>query len=238
VNDLSIQNFCIRGDYVSRGNASTFVEDWSDYWTQARIARSGIYQYYVYKKASEILRGTKKSSYLDVGCGYPKKIENFIHPITTNIAVIDQPSMKKTIERAFPSFRFISMDLENPHHDLQEQFDCVCASDVIEHLLNPDPLMKFLHRVTRPDGTILISTPERDMQRGHNCLYSPQAEHVREWTAGEFGEYVRQHGFRILEHHLLPKGKLFGWEEKLLPLIGKMYKKRYLSCQLVVCKLT
>jgi SAM-dependent methyltransferase len=177
-------------------------------------------------------------SYLDVGCGYPKKIENFIHPITSNITVIDQPSMKQTIERAFPIFRFIPMDLESPYRDLQEQFDCVCASDVIEHLLNPDPLMKFLRGVAKPHGTVLISTPERDMQRGRNCLYSPQPEHVREWTAGEFAEYVRQHGFRIVEHHMLPKGQLFGWEEKLLPLIGEMYKRRYLSCQLVVCKLS
>ena len=238
MNDWSIQNFGIRRDYVSRATASTFVEDWSDYWTQARISRSGIYQYYVYKKASEILRVTKNSTYLDVGCGYPKKIENFIQPVTSNITVIDQPSMKDTIKRAFPSFRFIAMDLEQPLQNLQEQFDCVCASDVIEHLLNPDPLMTFLHHVTKPSGTILISTPERDMQRGHNCLRSPQPEHVREWTAGEFGEYVRYHGFQILEHHLLPRGKLFGWEEKLLPVIGKMYKKRYLSCQLVVCKLS
>ena len=238
MSDLSTQNFCIRGDYVSRANASTFVEDGSDYWTQARIARSGIYQYYVYKKASDILRVTTNSSYLDVGCGYPKKIENFIHPVTSNITVIDQPSMEETIKRAFPSFRFISMDLENPRQDLQEQFDCVCASDVIEHLLNPDPLMTFIRRVTKPSGTILISTPERDMQRGHDCLHSPQPEHVREWTSAEFSDYLRQHGFRILEHHLLPKGRLLGWEEKLLPLIGSIYKKRYLSCQLVVCKLT
>src|SRR5690349_123455 len=238
MNDLTRQNFCIRPDYVSRGNATTFVEDWSTYWTQARIKRSGIYQYYVYKRAAEILRGIDNPSYLDVGCGYPKKIQIFINPITSNITVIDQPSMRQTIERTFPGFRFVSMDLETPFYDLQEQFDCVCLSDVIEHLLNPDPLMKFLRHVARPEGTILISTPERSIQRGNNCLYSPQPEHVREWTASEFDDYVRQHGFRIVEHRLLPKGQLFVWEEKLLPLIGKMYKKRYLSCQLVVCKLS
>jgi len=230
-------NFCIREDYVSRTDALTFVPDSQEYWTPSRIRRAGTYQYYVYARIKQILEQRPSSSFLDVGCGYPTKIVQLIQPVTSNITLIDQPSMKSTIENAFPKFRFVSMNLEQPLNTLEKCFDCICVSDVVEHLLNPNPLMRFIHDLSKPDGIIFISTPERDMQRGRNCLYSPQREHVREWTAAEFAEYVRQFGFRILEHHSLPRGRLFRLEEKLLPLIGNIYKKRYLSCQLVVCKL-
>jgi SAM-dependent methyltransferase len=236
-NNLS-NNFCIREDYVSRTDALTFVPDSREYWTPSRIRRSGIYQYYVYVRIRKILEQRQTASFLDIGCGYPTKVVELIQPVTSNITLIDQPSMKPTIEAAFPNFRFIPMNLEQPQNTLEKRFDCVCVSDVVEHLINPNPLMRLIHDLSKPNSVIFISTPERDMQRGRDCLYSPQREHVREWTAAEFAEYVRQCGFQIVEHHLLPRGRLFGLEEKLLPQIGRIYKKRYLSCQLVVCKLS
>ncbi len=85
-------------------------------------------------------------------------------------------------------------------------FDLVIFSEVVEHLPHsPIPPLKEMHRVTRPDGHVLITTPNitRSINRGKillgkSVMYSDEAylenegrgsnlyhRHNREYTMGE-----------------------------------------------------
>ena len=232
-----MKNYCIREDYEPRTEAETYVDDPAKYWNEARIAASGFYQYYVYKRAAELVGQMGHCSFVDIGCGYPRKVEELILPVTNDITLVDQPSMKSLMEEQFPEMRFIPLNLERMDITLEARFSCVVCADVIEHLLNPDPLLACIRRVLSPNGLAIISTPERDIERGPNCLSSPKAEHVREWNTAEFAEYLSLGGLEVLEHSLMPKGKLPWIEEIALPLIKHLKTRRYCGCQTVVCKL-
>ncbi len=232
-----MKNYCIRGDYISRTEAETYVDDPAKYWNKNRISVSGSYQYYVYKRAAELVSRMDHCSFVDIGCGYPRKAKELILPVTSDITLIDQPSMKELVEERFPEMRFVPLNLQEVDINLSSKFNCVVCADVIEHLLDPDPLLAFIRRVLSADGIAVISTPERDMQRGPNCLSSPIAEHVREWNSQEFANYLSSSGFEILEHYLMPIRKLTRVEEFALPFTQRLKTRRYSGCQNVVCKL-
>jgi SAM-dependent methyltransferase len=66
-------------------------------------------------------------------------------------------------------------------------FDLVVSFQVIEHLDDPTVYLDTIARILRPHGVALISTP--------NLLESDKENpfHVREYTAGELGDLLRQH---------------------------------------------
>lgn len=232
-----MKTYCIREDYEPRTTAETFVDDPRDYWNDTRLARSRSYQYYVYKKAAEIVASKKDCRFADIGCGYPIKTRELILPLTEHITLIDQPSMKGIVEEHFPNFSFIPQNLEEPTETLKDAFDCIICDDVIEHLLNPDPLLDFLKQILAPDGIVVISTPERDMERGPNNLSSPKVEHVREWNSSEFICYLEQEGFNVESHSTMPKRKLTSLEELYFRKRTRPSNKRYSGCQTAVCTL-
>ncbi len=230
-----MKSYCIREDYVARTEAATFVEDVAEYWNKQRIASAGRYQHYVYKKAAEVVALSQDRSFADVGCGYPRKTKELILPLTEDITLIDQPSMAGLLARDFPAMKFIPMNLEDENDLSSRKFDCVVSADVIEHLLDPDRLVAFAGRIVKPGGVIILSTPERDVLRGRGCLSSPNPEHVREWNSAEFMEYLEQSGLEVLEHCLLPLGRLSKLEELFLPLNRHLKIRRHTSSQMAVC---
>lgn len=231
-----MKNYCIREDYVSREQAETYVDDPADYWNESRIAVSGFYQYPVYQRAAELAAGMDQCAFVDIGCGYPRKARELILPVTRDITLIDQPSMQGVVEEKFPEMKFVPLDLQAGSQGLQSRFDLVVCADVVEHLLDPDPLLQLIRELLAPGGLAVISTPEREMQRGKGCLSSPIAEHVREWNAAEFARYLTGSGFEIAEHDCIPIGRLSGLEQTLLPLLQRLSSRRYLGCQRVVCR--
>lgn len=53
----------------------------------------------------------------------------------------------------------IKADIESKWEFEDERFDFVSAVQVIEHLLNPDIFLKEAHRVMKPGGHLIITTP-------------------------------------------------------------------------------
>lgn len=78
-------------------------------------------------------------------------------------------------------------------------YDMIICSDVIEHILDPDPLLDTIE-AAQPK-LIVFSTPERMLfAKGHD---GPPDNicHVREWTAEEFGRYIDSR-FKVLDHFI------------------------------------
>lgn len=75
----------------------------------------------------------------------------------------------------------------------------VVCSDVIEHLLDPLPLLT-LTRNLLADGcrTAVFSTPAREFRSGYDTPGPPRnPSHVREWACDEFQALLRHQGFEI-----------------------------------------
>jgi 2-polyprenyl-3-methyl-5-hydroxy-6-metoxy-1,4-benzoquinol methylase len=56
-----------------------------------------------------------------------------------------------------PEYARVDMTLDFPFDD--QSFDAVICTEGIEHMLNPDHLLKELLRVCRVGGTVVLSTP-------------------------------------------------------------------------------
>lgn len=73
----------------------------------------------------------------------------------------------------------------------------ICA-DVIEHLVDPLPLLHKLRRCSDRGAIVLLSTPERDLVRGQLDPGPPKNQaHVREWNLGELRALLLHVGFTI-----------------------------------------
>lgn len=73
-----------------------------------------------------------------------------------------------------------------------EQFDCVITFQVIEHIRRDAEFVGEIHRVLRPGGKLILTTPNAPMSLTRNPW------HVREYTAGELKRLLQEQ-FRDVE---------------------------------------
>ncbi|MCA9245924.1 MAG: class I SAM-dependent methyltransferase [Planctomycetales bacterium] len=232
------KHFAIRSDY--RPNMVQITrdsDDSPDYWNARRIELASQFQYDVYTHCRQLIERHQLASVLDVGCGPGTKIRDLIAPICDDITLIDQPSIRELAQRQVPNAKFLEIDLESCEEDLGRRFDLIVFADVIEHLLDPDNSVEFIRRHLSDRGFAVISTPEREILRGKNCLDSGNPAHVREWSAGEFKTYLQAQGLRVVDHLFLPQRRLAAWNRWAGQVFGPVVRRRvWHGCQAAVCK--
>lgn len=161
------------------------------------------YQIKVYDYAARCIRSNSLKSVLDIGCGYGLKLRDIIHPLCGNIVGIDRAYAIHYCQKKHGFGRWYEDDIETSKLVLDETFDLIIAVDVIEHLRNPDNLLRYIRRFCHPDSWVLLSTPDRDMISSKNTLGPPiNKAHVREWNRTEFRRYLQSRRFDIFHHFL------------------------------------
>lgn len=189
--------YSIKPGYVTQEANHTITTDEAPYWTKNRIRMSKYYQYAVYQYARQLILQQDIKSVIDVGCGVGTKLFELIAPLCTNLTGVDHPEAIRHCENHRLG-RFFVDNLETPNFSLYTTYGLVICADVIEHLLDPDPLIELIKCISTKDTWIVISTPERDKLRGTDCMRSPKREHVREWNTQEFRAYLESHNLNIV----------------------------------------
>ncbi len=81
-------------------------------------------------------------------------------------------------------------------------FDVVCALDVVEHLDDPAPFLAEARRVLRPDGLLLLSTPNTaslgHRRKGHESFMYLDPTHVCLLAPARWRRLVHDSGFAIV----------------------------------------
>lgn len=224
------KSYFIKAGYVARDTAETVEEVFGDYWTETRIKVAHELQWYVYRHALWLARLYRLKSVADVGCGYPAKLAMFRG---YDITVFDQKTTVSALASRFPDYSWYAQDLANPPQDTDKKFDLVICSDVIEHLLDPDPLVERIRKSTGKFA--VISTPERDYRRGFDNMRSPKSEHVREWNQKEFKSYLEASGLKVVSHRLYPQTQIPLTQFMKSQAFG-IRNKKLSSCQVAVCR--
>lgn len=101
----------------------------------------------------------KQKEILDVGCasGYLGKIlmaqGNVVYGIDGNVEAVTEA--KKFYQEAF------CVDLNNFDHVPfgDKKFDVIVFADVLEHLIDPESVLKYFRDLLKPDGYVIVSLP-------------------------------------------------------------------------------
>lgn len=88
-----------------------------------------------------------------------------------------------------------------------DEFDAITMVEVIEHLENPGGALDQVHRWLRPDGLVLLTTPN------YNALFrrlfgtrwwviNCEDEHIVLFTPDTLSRLLEKHGFEVLYQHV------------------------------------
>ena len=156
-----------------------------------------IWQPDVYDMAKRIATASK-ALIVDVGCGSGRKIKDYP---AEKIVGLDLSKHIAHCSKETPEALWITCDLENIHPMIPRLISSravVICSDVVEHLENPNSLLKFLAFCSTRAMATIVSTPDREIVRGLDDLGPPaNAHHVREWSLIEFMTLLRSYSFNI-----------------------------------------
>jgi 2-polyprenyl-3-methyl-5-hydroxy-6-metoxy-1,4-benzoquinol methylase len=104
-----------------------------------------------------VARLGKGLSILDVGSG-DGIIAEHISKMGNNVTAVDLPTVAVQTHKCHGPLA-VTGDAERLSF-VSNIFDVVIASEIMEHLWNPHSLINEAHRVLKPDGSLIISTPE------------------------------------------------------------------------------
>jgi 2-polyprenyl-3-methyl-5-hydroxy-6-metoxy-1,4-benzoquinol methylase len=102
----------------------------------------------------------EKLRVLDLGCGNGSLTSVIADEGFEVIGIEESDSGIVLASQNFPNCQFIQASIYDlPYTELENSFDLVIASDVIEHLLFPRELVIAARKCLKPQGKLIITTP-------------------------------------------------------------------------------
>ena len=148
----------------------------------------------VYEYAREVFILNSFKSVWDIGTGSGYKLLKYFNEFET--LGTDLTPTVDWLKQTYPDRKW------SDSFDVFTGYDMIVCSDVIEHIVDPDPLLDTIEQA-KPK-LIVFSTPDRMLfDRGHD---GPPDNicHVREWTFSEFGSYIGSR-FDVMNHFISNK---------------------------------
>ncbi|HEY5917380.1 MAG TPA: methyltransferase domain-containing protein [Chryseolinea sp.] len=135
-----------------------------------------------YVVAADYVRG----DILEIGCGEGRGVATLLERVNSFTAVDKIKEAIEELQKRFPSGKFISMNLPPLTSLGDNTYDFVISFQVIEHIENDALYLKEIHRVLKPGGMALLTTPNRKMSLSRNPW------HVREYLPEELSTLARK----------------------------------------------
>lgn len=134
---------------------------------------------------------------LDVGCGNSWLAQALV---PAGVAVCSMDLGHTNPKRALavtPDERHVAVVASGERLPFADAtFDCAVASEVIEHLPEPESVLEEMWRVVRPGGRVVISTPYRERIRYVLCIHcnnpTPIHAHLNSFDEHRLAAYLRQ----------------------------------------------
>ncbi len=99
-----------------------------------------------------------KSKVLEVGCFLGHYCKHF-QSLGMEVTGLDiSPEVIEQGRQLYPGLDLRCVDELWPQELLEERFDVVVASEVIEHVLHPQPFLEQIFKALKPNGKLLLTT--------------------------------------------------------------------------------
>jgi methionine biosynthesis protein MetW len=181
---------------------------------------------------------------LDVGCGegtlaaMAREKFRAVHGID-----ISHEAVRLAAEHGVRAVR-VNLNTEPiPHPDMS--FDAVVTLDVIEHVFDPVRFVREIHRVLRPGGALVISTPNiRKLQRIWSIVrgrfprtsYDPvgfDGGHLHYFTSLDLKTLLEDNGYHVVLVDGIC-GDRRTWKYRLMvAVLGRGFEKEFLSSAII-----
>ena len=141
---------------------------------------------------SKVSKNTK--SILDVGCGSGWVAKHFtpksVQVNSLDISVVNTAKVLKLYSNKNHS-GIVADSFRLPFTD--GSFDCVIASEIIEHVVAPADFVKELFRVVKKNGKLIITTPYKEKIIYYLCIHcnekSPANAHIHSFDENKLKSF-------------------------------------------------
>jgi SAM-dependent methyltransferase len=135
-----------------------------------------------YVVAKDYIRG----QVLEVGCGEGRGIETML-PLAESFTAVDKiKPVIDNLQQRFPTGKFMAMNIPPLSGLADNAYDSIVSFQVIEHIQNDALFLKEIHRVLKPGGVALLTTPNRSMSLSRNPW------HIREYLPQELANLAKK----------------------------------------------
>ncbi len=129
---------------------------------------------------------------LELGCGEGRGIDIILERSKSFTAIDKISEVTERLSRKYPNEKFISSSFPPLKNIENESFDTLISFQVIEHIKNDKLFIKEIHRILKPGGKALISTPNISMTLTRNPW------HVREYTSQQLIDLASRNFKKII----------------------------------------
>lgn len=137
-------------------------------------------------KAYVVAKDFVSGDMLEVGCGEGRGVETLMGYSKSFTAVDKIGEVIEHLQKKFLHGKFISMNIPPLGGLSDNTYDSIVSFQVIEHIENDLLFLQEIHRVLKPGGVALLTTPNRKMSLSRNPW------HIREYLPGELTTLARK----------------------------------------------
>lgn len=177
---------------------------------------SVIWQQFVYEHARLVAERQGVRRVVDVGVGGGQKLLKAFAGYDAEFLQVDWADNRERVEgQALAPFFRANFEEPNDIEAFRRRIGddiptLLIFSDVVEHLNDVRPILRIFRKILRQNhaNRLIISTPDRDRVDGIRSKAIPDnSAHVRQWTAGEFDQFLRASAFDVRDLILAPQNQ-------------------------------
>jgi SAM-dependent methyltransferase len=162
---------------------------------------------------------------LEVGCGEGRGIGLILDRVKSFTAVDKIKPVIDDLRKRYPKGRFLSMNIPPLTGIGDNVYDVVVSFQVIEHIHNDLLYLKEIHRVLKPGGIAVLTTPNRSMSLSRNPW------HIREYLPGELEALAKKVFARVQMKGITGNEKVMAYYEENKKSVARFTKWDFLKLQ-------
>lgn len=174
-----------------------------------------------YVVAEDHIRG----DVLEVGCGEGRGIDRVLPKAASYSAIDKIAEVIEKLKTKYPTGKFYSGNIPPLGPFADNSFDVVITFQVIEHIQDDVTFLKEIHRVLKPGGLAMITTPNRPMSLSRNPW------HIREYTGKELGDLAKKTFSRVEVKGISGNEKVMEYYERNRKSVNKVMRWDVLKMQ-------
>lgn len=159
-------------------------------------------------KAYVVAKDYVKGDVLEVGCGEGRGVSLLMRQARSFTAIDKMEEVIAGLQKKFPAGKFMSMNIPPFGLLKDDTYDSVVSFQVIEHIEDDFAYLQEIHRVMKPGGIALLTTPNRKMSLSRNPW------HVREYLADELTTLASKIFSQVEMKGITGNGKVMDYYEQ------------------------